>query len=81
MARNIVGVPQGSILGPLLFNIFLWDLFYFLEGTDIANYADDITPYNVNSTQELVINELEKTFSILFKWFNNNYMKVNSYES
>ena len=35
------GVPQGSIPGPLLFNIHLCDLFYFLENTDIARYADD----------------------------------------
>ena len=40
-------VPQGSILGPLLFNnIHLCDLFYFLENTDIASYADDNTLYS-----------------------------------
>ena len=38
-------VPQRSILGPLLFNIHLCDLFYYLEDLDIASYADDTTIY------------------------------------
>ena len=41
----IFGVPQGSVLGTLLFNIFLIDLFFMIEDTDIASYADDNTPY------------------------------------
>ena len=45
------GVPQGPILGPLLFNIHLCDLFYFLEGIDIASYADDTTLYTVKETK------------------------------
>ena len=46
------GIPQGSILGPLLFNIHLCNLFYFLEDLDIASYADDTTIYTVSEKKK-----------------------------
>ena len=75
------GVPQGSILGPLLFNIHLCDLFYFLEDLDIASYVDDTTIYTVSEKKESVIRALETSSSLLFGWFNNNFMKANSDKS
>ena len=40
-----------SIMGPLLFNIHLCDLFYFLEGLNVASYADDTTIYTVKENK------------------------------
>ena len=65
------GVLQGSILGPLLFNIYLCDLFYCLKD-DIVSYADDTTIYTVNEKKEIVISALETSSSLLLGWFNSN---------
>ena len=75
------GVPQGSILGPLLFNTHLCDLFYFLEDLDIASKTDDTTIYTVKENKESVINTLKASSLPLFTWFNSNFMKPNSHKS
>ena len=74
----LFGVPQGSILVPLLFNIFIYDIFYFMVNFEIANNADDLTPSGAKLDVRLVVDALEVSSSILFTWLKNNYMMANT---
>ena len=61
----IYGVPQGSILGPLLYNICIYDIFFDIIECDIASYADDNTPYKFGFNLDNVISNLEKSTNSL----------------
>ena len=62
----------------MLFNIFLNDIFIFVENTKITNYADDNTPYAIESSIEKLIESLEHDTTLLLYWFQANEMKPNN---
>ena len=75
--QTIIGVPQGCILRPLFFNIFLNDLLVINLRPNVSNFADDNTLRHCRETTKNIIKGLQSDLKIVLKWFRNNQMKAN----
>ena len=73
----LIGVPQGSILGPILFNFFINNLILFIQETEVCNFADDTTIYSCSQTYEETLQKLEIDTHIILNWFRINSMVAN----
>ena len=72
-----MGSKQGSVLGPLLFNIIINDLFLINLDSEICNFTDDNTLYSCGHDLQEIVTNLEDDLSKLLEWFKSNEMVAN----
>ena len=68
---------KGSILGSILFNVFINDLLLFIKETDICNFADDATLHACRKDLDTISNKLELETNTAIKWLKDNEMVAN----
>ena len=71
-------MPQDSILEPILFNIFLNNLFLFISNSSLSNYADDNTLYTFGDNLKMIKGNLRNSFNTMDQRFYENYMVLNA---
>ena len=78
------GISQRSILGPLLFNIFINNIFLFVEKFVICKFADDNTLFSCGDNLSVILKSLEHDMKILLRWFKFTYSepeKISIYDT
>ena len=75
--RVILGFPQRSILGPILFNAFINDLLLFIKETHICNFADDTTQYACEKELDTISFKLEIEINKAIQLLKDNEMVAN----
>ena len=71
------GVPQGLILGPILFDLFINDLMFLIQETEVCNFANDTTIYSCSSNYEEATQKLSADTHLVLNWFRINSMVAN----
>ena len=72
------GVPQGSLLGPLLFNMYVNNLNYFVSNTSLRLYADGTTEYALNVSPMVLQCVINSDLGVLSRWFGLNYLQIDA---
>ena len=77
-AESTAGLPQGSLLGPLLFNIFINDISHSVPDLSLSLYADDTTLYTSDVLPIALQFAVNQGLSRLSEWFDANYLVINN---
>ena len=72
------GVPQGSILGPILFNLYINDLHHFLHEIELTHYADDTTTLSANVNVYMAYRKAQECLNCFQNWASANYLTINT---
>ena len=75
------GVPQGSVMGPLHYDIFIYDLFLINLQSNLCNFADDNAIYACDHSFESVFSKLKNDLEKILDWFFRNNMVANPQKS